>query len=138
MKDEKKLTILDTSLYDELTIAAQKNERLRMNFNLHATLDDGVQRLLNALEPGTIMPIHRHTHSDETYFVMRGALNILHYSEQKKLIEKIELSAATGKYGTVIPVGAWHSIEVLEKGTIIFEVKQGPYTPLTPDDIMKM
>ncbi len=137
MNDKSALTILDKELYDCLTLAASQNERLRMNFNLHATLDDAVQRLLNALEPGTVLPIHRHKHTDETYFVLRGALNLQVYNNDKELIEKVELSAQTEKYGAVIPAGAWHTVEVLEKGTIIFEVKQGPYAPLDADDILE-
>lgn len=137
MTDESTLTIIDKTLYDNLTLAAAENERLRMNFNLHATLDDAVQRLLNALEPGTVLPIHRHKHTDETYFVLRGALNLLLYNNDKKLIETVELSAQTEKYGVVVPAGAWHTVEVLEKGTIIFEVKQGPYAPLDAEDILE-
>lgn len=137
MTDESTLTIIDKTLYDNLTLAAAENERLRMNFNLHATLDDAVQRLLNALEPGTVLPIHRHKHTDETYFVLRGALNLLLYNNDKKLIETVELSAQTEKYGVVVPAGAWHTVEVLEKGTVIFEVKQGPYAPLDAEDILE-
>jgi len=137
MKENDSITIIDKGLYDSLTLAAANNERLRMNFNLHATLGDAVQRLLNALEPGTVLPIHRHKHTDETYFVLRGALNLLVYNNDKTLVEKIELSAKSERYGAVIPAGAWHTVDVIEKGTIIFEVKEGPYAPLNADDIME-
>ena len=130
------MKIIDETLLDELTESAKQNPRLRMNMNLHNSLEDRVQRLLNALEPGTNLPIHRHLHSDETYMLIRGSLKLLIYNDLKEITEVFELSAAVGKYGVSIPMGTWHSIEVLESGTVIFEVKEGPYAPLSTDDIL--
>lgn len=130
------MKIIDENLLNNLTEEAVANPRLRKNFNLHNSLDDKVQKLLNALEPGTILPIHRHINTDEVYFMVRGSLIVKFYNEQKKLIKTQELNSKKGKFGISIPAGQWHTIEVLEKGTIIFEVKEGPYLPLKEDDIL--
>lgn len=130
------MKIIDNILLEELTESAKQNPRLRMNLNLHNSLEDKVQRLLNALEPGTELPIHRHLHSDETYILIRGSLKVLIYNDLRDLVKEFELSNHAGRYGVSIPIGTWHTIEVLESGTVIFEIKEGPYTPLSPDDII--
>lgn len=129
--------LIDKNLLDKVTAEAKANARLRMNYNFHETLDAPAQRLLNALEPGTVLPIHRHCHTAETYVLLRGRLNILFYNEQKQITERYELDPQKGVYGVNIPRGQWHTIEVLCSGTVIFEVKDGPYSPLTPDDILE-
>ena len=128
--------IIDKKLLDEVTAQAQQSERLRMNRNFHESLDAKAQRLLNALEPGTILPIHRHTHTAETYILLRGRINVLFYAEDGGVSDVFELNPLEGKYGVHIPKGQWHTLEVLESGTVIFEVKDGPYTPLAPEDMM--
>ncbi len=130
------MKIIDAELLAKLSKQAENNERLRKNYNLHSALSDNVQRLLNALEPGTELPIHRHLHTDETYIVLSGSLNVLLYNDKKKLTQTVFLDPQKGKYGISVPAGKWHTVEVLEKGTVIFEVKQGPYTPLEDSDIM--
>lgn len=130
------MKIIDENLLNNLTEEAVANPRLRKNFNLHNSLDDKVQKLLNALEPGTVLPIHRHINTDEVYFMVRGSLIVKFYNEQKELTKTQELNPQTGQFGISIPAGQWHTIEVLEKGTIIFEVKEGPYSPLKEDDIL--
>lgn len=77
--------LINKKLLDEVTARAKTNERLRMNFNLHDSLEAKAQRLLNALEPGTILPIHRHRHTAETYIVLRGSIRILFYNDKKTL-----------------------------------------------------
>lgn len=129
--------LIDKNLLDKVTAEAKANARLRMNYNFHETLDAPAQRLLNALEPGTVLPIHRHCHTAETYVLLRGRLNILFYNEQKQITERYELDPQKGVYGVNIPRGQWHTIEVLCSGTVIFEVKDGPYSPLAPDDILE-
>ena len=129
--------LIDKNLLDKVTAEAKANARLRMNYNFHETLDAPAQRLLNALEPATVLPIHRHRHTAETYVLLRGRLNILFYNEQKQITERYELDPQKGVYGVNIPRGQWHTIEVLCSGTVIFEVKDGPYSPLTPDDILE-
>ncbi len=131
------MKLLNTTLLDQITQQAKSSERLRMNHNLHQSLHSKAQRLFNALEPGTILPIHRHKETDETYILVRGKLSVLLYDENKNLIEKFELDKETGNFGAHIPKLQWHTVEVLESGTVIFEVKDGPYTPLSNDDVLK-
>lgn len=129
--------IIDETLLDRVTAEAQASPRLRMNYNFHETLDAPAQRLLNALEPGTVLPVHRHMHTAETYVVLRGRLNVDFYNEARQVTAHYELDPTKGVYGVNIPRGQWHTIEVLCSGTVIFEVKDGPYMPLAPDDILE-
>ena len=128
--------LIDKKLLDEVTERAKGSERLRMNFNLHDSLEAKAQRLLNALEPGTLLPIHRHRHTAETYIVLRGAIRVLFYDDDRMLTDEFMVNHFKGNYGTHIPAGQWHTLEVLESGTVIFEVKEGPYAPLGPEDIL--
>ncbi|WP_073346149.1 WbuC family cupin fold metalloprotein [Bacteroides congonensis] len=130
------MKVIDKRLLDNVTVEAKESPRLRMNYNLHDSLDAKAQRLLNALEPGTELPIHRHTQTAETYIIIRGRMNVLFYSDKKQLVEKQELDPLKEKYGVHIPAGQWHTLEVLESGTIIFEVKDGPYVPFVPENMM--
>ena len=130
--------IIDESLLNKLSNEAGKDSRLRKNFNLHQSLNDEVQRLLNALEPGTIMPIHRHLDTEETYMLLRGEMNIIFYNDDKQITDTFLLSTAKGNFGIHIPAKQWHSLEVIEKGTVIFEVKKGPYHPFRQEDIMEL
>ena len=127
--------LIDKKLLDEVTERAKASERLRMNYNLHDSLEAKAQRLLNALEPGTLLPVHRHRHTAETYIVLRGAIKVLFYDENKMLTDEFMVSHQEGSYGVHISAGQWHTLEVLESGTVIFEVKDGPYAPLTPEDM---
>lgn len=128
---------LDTQLLDNLSAEARQSPRLRMNLNLHDSLDAKAQRLFNALEPGTDLPIHRHHHTAETYLLVRGKLRVMFYDDARNEISSTILDTQTGNYGVQIPVHQWHTLEVLESGTVIFEVKDGPYTPLAEGDILK-
>ncbi len=129
--------LLDNNLLDLVTEQAKESERLRMNYNLHDNLDAKAQRLLNALEPGTILPIHRHTHTAETYIVLRGSIKVLFYDINKNLVNQYLVNPEEGVYGVHIPSGQWHTLEVMETGTVIFEVKDGPYAPLGEEDILE-
>lgn len=129
--------IIDNELLDEITKKAQESPRLRMNYNLHESLDAKAQRLFNALEPGTILPIHRHPHTAETYIVLRGHLKVMFYNDKKEIIEEHDLNPLMGRYGVHIPKNQWHTLDVMKSGTVIFEVKDGPYMPLAPEDLMK-
>ena len=129
--------LIDKKLLDQVTAEAKVSERLRMNYNFHESLDAPSQRLLNALEPGSVLPIHRHTHTSETYVVLRGRLNVDFYNDDRQVIAHYELDPEAGVYGVNIPRGQWHTIEVLCSGTVIFEVKDGPYKPLSPGDILE-
>lgn len=130
------MQLIDTELLDKVTEEAKGSPRLRMNFNLHDSLEAPAQRLLNALEPRTKLPIHRHRHTAETYIILKGRMRILFYTETGEFIESYELDHAEGRYGVNVPAGQFHTVEPLESGTVIFEVKDGPYTPLTSEDMI--
>ncbi len=126
--------IINNELLDKVAAEAEVSPRLRMNYNLHESLDAKAQRLLNVLLPGTPLPIHRHTHTAETYVLLRGKMFVVFYSDMGVQIERYLLDPTIGNYGIQIPKGQWHGVEVIEPSTI-FEVKDGPYMPLQPEDI---
>lgn len=128
--------LLNNKLLNQITQQAKQSSRLRMNHNLHNSLDAKAQRLFNALEPGTVLPIHRHRHTDETYILIRGGIRVFLYNDAKQLTGSYDLTDKNENFGFHIPKGQWHTLEVLESGTVIFEVKDGPYTPLGEDDIL--
>ncbi|MEY8720086.1 WbuC family cupin fold metalloprotein [Bacteroides stercorirosoris] len=129
------MKLISEELLDSVTREAQGNPRLRMNYNFHESLDAPIHRLLNALEPGTYLPPHRHTDKEETYVVLRGSLLAFFYDDLGNVTEKVSLNSSAGIYGLEIPSGTWHSIIALESGTVIFEIKSGPYRSLPPEDI---
>lgn len=129
------MKLITEELLDSVTAQAQANSRLRMNYNFHTSMDEPVHRMLNALEPGTYLPPHRHTDKEETYLLLRGKMWVFFYDESGKVTEKVLLDPLKGNYGLEIPAGTWHSIVVLESGTVIFEIKKGPYYPLPPEDL---
>lgn len=127
--------ILKKKLMDDLSAQAKANPRLRQSYDLRTTPDDKSQRMLNALEPGTIMPIHRHRNSSETMVMVRGKLIERFYDDNGNITDEF-LMEPCGQYPMVqIEAGRWHSLEVLEEGTIIFESKDGEYEPLNYVDI---
>lgn len=130
------MKVIDEKLLNEVSAQAKASPRLRMNYNFHEDLGDKCQRLLNALEPGTVMPIHHHK-VDEIWVVLRGRLRLTIHNDRGEVVENFELSPSTGKYGANIPAGAWHSLECLESGTVILEVKEGPYIPHETGGILK-
>lgn len=129
------MNLIDKQRLDAVSEKARETDRLRMNDNLHDALDAPAQRLLNALEVGTELPIHRHQHTAETYILLRGKLAVVFYDDNKIETERVILNPKTEDYGVHIPIGQWHTIEVLES-SVIFEVKDGPYTPLGRSDIL--
>lgn len=129
------MVLINHQLFKDLHQQAQASPRLRMNHNFHDSLEEKVQRLLNALEPGTVIPIHRHRDTAETYIVLEGKMNIIFFNDDKSVLEK-RLLSSDGNMGVHVPKGQWHTIEVLEP-SVIFEVKEGPYQPLNEDDMMK-
>lgn len=131
------MPLFNTTLLDQITAQAKSNERLRMNYNLHESLDSKAQKLFNALEPGTVLPVHRHIETDETYILIRGKLKIILYDDKSNITEEVVLDNQTGNFGFQIAKNQWHTVEVLESDTVIFEVKDGPYTPLSEDNILK-
>lgn len=129
--------IITEKLLNKVSSQAKSSPRLRMNYNLHGSFDSKVQRLFNAMEPGTIVPIQRHQNTAETIMLIRGKVKVELYNDNKTVIESAILSTANGNYGVHIPVGVWHRVETLEPDTVMFEVKEGPYAPLSDNDIMK-
>ena len=127
---------LDKELLDSITQKAKESPRLRMNHNLHDSLDSKVQRLFNALEPGTVLPIHRHQNADETYILVRGKIEVIFYDDDKNMTDRFVICQEEGTFGVHIPKGTWHTLEVLESGSVIFEVKEGPYQPISENDIL--
>ena len=124
------------ALLDELTAAAQASPRLRMNYDLRNSAADGSQRMLNAIEPGSPLPIHRHRKSSETVVCLRGRLVEDFYDEDGRLGETVELMPGGPTVAVNIPVGQWHTVRSLESGTVILEVKDGPYEPISEEDML--
>ena len=108
-----KLKIVDDTLIGNVVRQAQASPRLRMNYNFHEDLGDKCQRLLNALEPGTVMPIHHHK-VDEMWMVLKGKLRLTIHDDSGAVIESHILCPAEGQYGVNIPANTWHSLECLE------------------------
>lgn len=129
--------IIDKSLLDNLLAEASLNPRLRQNYDLRTTPDDSSQRMLNALLPGTPMPIHRHTKTTETLVLLRGRMEEIFYDENGNETERILLDADGPVQGLSIPVGKWHSLNVLEP-TVILECKDGRYEPLGEEDVIPL
>ena len=129
---------LNTELFDKLTALAKASPRLQMNFDLRNTSNDKSQRMLNALEPGTVMPIHRHRCSSETVTVLRGKVKWLYYDENGKLTDTFIVAPGSHLCGLSVPKGQWHSLECMESGTVILETKDGAYAPLEVGDIMEL
>jgi cupin fold WbuC family metalloprotein len=132
------MELIDKSLLDKVSIEAQQNPRLRMNYNFHTSMDAKSQRLLNALQPGTVLAVHRHPHTAETYVLLRGRLKVLFYNDRGEITETAVLDPLKGMYGINIPAGQWHTVEVLEPDTVIYETKDGPYMPLGNENILNI
>ena len=126
--------IIDNATLDELTARAQASPRLRMNLDLRNSPADGSQRMLNAIEPGTVLPIHRHPTTSETVVCLRGHFEEYFYDADGRLTEVIDMTP--GALLLNIPAGQWHSLKSLASGTVLLEVKDGPYVPIGEGDIM--
>ena len=128
--------IITKEILDELTEKAKASERLRANLDLRNSAEDQSQRMLNALEPGTVMPIHRHKNTSETCVCIRGHFEEYFYDEQGNLTDTIDMIAG----GVVLNIekGQWHSLKCLESGTVLLEAKDGAYRPLQDDEILSV
>ena len=126
------------AILDELTAEAKESPRLRMNLDLRDTDEDTSQRMLNAIEPGSPLPIHRHQNTSETVICLRGRLVEEFYDDlERTCTERIELSPNGSVVALNIPAGQWHTVHALESGTVILEMKNGKYEPLSDVDILK-
>lgn len=130
--------IIDKKLLDNLTLQAKQNPRLRQAYDLRNSTNDQSQRMLNALEHGTVLPIHRHCTTSEITSVVRGRVRQNMYDDNGILIESFDASADDFPNFYVTPCGVWHNAECLESGTIIFEAKDGIYKPLSSENVMNM
>ena len=128
---------IDNRLLDELTAQALASPRLRMNLDLRNSAEDTSQRMLNAIEPGSVVPVHRHRKSSETLVVLRGRVVEEYYSSEGVVEECIELAAGGPVCALNIPVGQWHTLRSLESGTVILEMKDGAYEPVQECDVLK-
>lgn len=125
------------ALLDKLTAEAKASPRLRMNYDLRNSNADQSQRMLNAIEPGSPLPIHRHKHTSETVVCLRGRLVWEYYDELERICtETIELSPNGQVVALNIPAGQWHTVRSLESGSVILEMKAGAYEALGADDIL--
>ena len=152
--------IFDKNVLDTLTAQAQASPRLRMNLDLRNSLEDGSQRMLNAIEPGSVVPIHRHRTTSEVVVMLRGSAVQEYYDDEGRVVASFELRSwgdARSKSGMTevelgvtegeamtevvcamsIPAGQWHKLVALESGTVIFEAKDGPFEPLAPEDVLE-
>ena len=126
------------TVLDELTAKAKESPRLRMNLDLRDSAEDTSQRMLNAIEPGSPLPIHRHQNTSETVVCLRGRLVEEFYDDlERTCTERIELSPNGPVVALNIPAGQWHTVQALESGTVILEMKNGAYEPLLDVDILK-
>lgn len=127
------------ALLDNLTEQAKASPRLRMNYDLRNSDKDLSQRMLNAIEPGSQIPIHRHRKSSETVVCLRGRLVWEYYDELERIcIESIEVSPFGPVMALNIPIGQWHTLHALESGTVIMEIKDGAYEPQNQADILSL
>ena len=138
---------IDNTLLDNLTAQAQASPRLRMNMDLRNSAEDTSQRMLNAIEPGSVVPVHRHQKTSETVVVLRGRVVEEYYSSEGVVEASHELAAvgdARSESGMTevacalnIPAGQWHTLRALESGTVILEMKDGAYEPIGAEDVME-
>ena len=132
------MKIIDEPLLNKVSAEAKESPRLRMNYNFHQSLDDKCHRFLNAVEPGTVVPIHRHPTKDQTFVILRGKVKVTTHNDDGSIIESVVLYAEEGRYGVNIPKGVWHTLESLESGSCIFECKEGPFVEHEVDGILEL
>ena len=132
------MKIIDDKLIEGVIAQAKESSRLRMNYNFHQSLDDKCHRLLNALEVGTMVPIHRHPTKDESFVLLKGKIRVNLFNDAGEVTESVVLNPSDGIYGVDISKNIWHNVECLESGSVIFEVKEGPFVPHDKDGILQV
>ena len=129
---------IDNILLDKLSTQAKESPRLRMNLDLRNSDGDSSQRMLNAIEPGSVVPIHRHQKTSETVVVLRGRVVEEYYDDLERMCTATYDLAAGGPICALnIPAGQWHTLRALESGTVILEMKDGAYEPIQECDVMR-
>lgn len=131
------MKIIDDQLVNDLAEEAKKSPRLRKNYNFHQSLEDKCHRFLNALEPGTQVPIHHHPTKDETFVILKGKVRVLIYNDQGEVVESCVLSHEDGQYGVDIPKNVWHSLECFEP-CVLLECKEGPFVEHEVDGVLEI
>ena len=132
------MQIIDEKLLGRVVKQAKESPRLRMNYNFHQSLNDKCHRLLNALESGTVVPIHRHPTKDETFILLKGKVRVNIYNDKGEVTESVVLCQQDGNLGVDIAKNVWHNVECLESGSVIFEVKEGPFVAHEVDGILNV
>ena len=132
------MKIIDEQLLNEVGAQAKESPRLRMNYNFHQSLDELCHRFINAVEPGTEVPIHRHPTKDESFVILRGKVRVTTHNDDGSIIEDVVLSQESGNYGVDIPKNVWHKLESLEPGSVIFECKEGPFVEHEVEGILNV
>lgn len=132
------MKVIDNTLLNKVSTEAKETPRLRMNYNFHQSLDDKCHRFLNAVEPGTEVPIHKHPTKDESFVLLRGKVRVTTHNDDGSIKESVVLNPLEGLYGVDIPKGVWHKVESLESGSVFFECKEGPFVPHEEDGILEI
>lgn len=130
--------VIDKEFLDKVSAQAKASPRLRMNYNFHQSLEDKCHRMLNAVEPRTVVPIHRHPTKDESFVIIRGKVRVTTHNDDGSIIEEVVLSQESGNYGVDVPKNVWHKLEALESGSVIFECKEGPFVPHEVEGILSL
>ena len=130
------MKIIDENLLNRVSAQAKNSPRLRMNYNFHESLEDKCHRMLNAVEPETLVPIHRHPTKDESFVVLRGKVRVNTYNDDGTVMESVVLCQEVGRYGVDIPKNVWHNLESLAPDSVIFECKEGPFVPHEEEGIL--
>jgi len=131
------MKIIDTDLLDKVAAEAKESQRLRKNYNFHQSLSDKCHRFLNAMEPGTFVPIHHHPTKAETVVILRGRIRVSTYDDDGRVLESFVLSHEEGRFGADIPKNVWHDVECLEP-SVLLECKEGPFVEHETDGILKV
>lgn len=132
------MKIIDKDFLNEVSEQAKISPRLRMNYNFHQSLEDKCHRFLNAVELGTIVPVHYHPTKDETFIILRGKVKVSTFNDDGTVIESVVLCPEEGLYGVDIPKNVWHNVECLESGSVFFECKEGPFVEHEVEGILKV
>ncbi len=130
------MKLIDKQLIDDVSMQAKQFDRLRMNHNFHQSLDEKCHRFLNAVEPGTMVEIHRHPTKDESFVLLKGRVRVNTYNDDGTVKESVLLCPDEGHYEVDIPKNVWHNVESLESGSVFFECKEGPFVPHEEEGIL--
>ncbi len=131
------MEVIDDKLLSQVVAEAKKSPRLRMNYNFHQSLQDKCHRFLNALEPGTQIPVHHHPTKAETFVILKGKVRVTTYNDDGEIMETCVISQENGTYGVDIPKNVWHGVECLEP-SILLECKEGPFVEHEVDGILEI